>query len=293
MGKLIKILLCLILFSIVGYTIYVYAVFNDEVVVTKYTVKSQVKSNMRIVQLTDLHNKDFGDNNKKLVEMVKQQQPNIIVMTGGMVSSDDTEFKVIGSLIQQLSEVAKVYFCYGNAESEWIDKHGDVLADKLKKYGAVVLDRDFKDIKVNDNKIRIGGYEGFYGVSKMTEVDVDDQRETEDFMKSFEDTKRFKLLLDHIPTSWVDWGYLDKSSVNMVLSGHYHGGIVRIPLIKKGLYVKDKGWFQENVYGLFEGKKGKCIISSGLALEGVALPRFNNSPEIVVVDLEPEESAEK
>ena len=106
------------------------------------------------------------------------------------------------------------------------------------------------------------------------------------FADEFENTNRVKILLCHIPTPWLDWGYIDQFPVDLVLSGHYHGGQVRLPLIG-GLYAPYVGFFPEYTRGIFQGEKATCVLSVGAGTEN-GLPRINNMPEMVVVEMKPE-----
>ncbi|MBR0135429.1 MAG: hypothetical protein IJM18_04450, partial [Clostridia bacterium] len=105
------------------------------------------------------------------------------------------------------------------------------------------------------------------------------------YFAEFEDTDRYKILLDHIPTNWLDWNYRDKYPVDLVLSGHYHGGVVRIPILDRGVYAPYVGWFPPYTKGMFEGEKATCVLTTGLA-GAKGLPRFFNPPEIVTVELD-------
>lgn len=91
-----------------------------------------------------------------------------------------------------------------------------------------------------------------------------------------------KILLGHIPTPWLDWRYIDKYDVDLIFSGHYHGGEIKFPFVG-GLYAPYVGAFPEYTEGVFKGEKGTCILSAGLGSEHFV--RFNNPPQLVVADL--------
>ena len=108
------------------------------------------------------------------------------------------------------------------------------------------------------------------------------------FADDFENTDRIKLLINHIPTQWVDWQYINKYEIDAVFCGHYHGGMIRIPLIDRGVFAPYVGWFPKYTKGMYTGEKATCILSAGLGTEH-SVPRINNPPEIAVVDLIPSE----
>ena len=84
----------------------------------------------------------------------------------------------------------------------------------------------------------------------------------------------------------IDWRYADDNLVDLVFSGHYHGGVMRIPILDQGLYAPYVGWFPPFTKGVFTGEQATCVLSAGLGNE-YHIPRLNNPPEIVVVDLVP------
>ena len=277
------ILVILLIFSI-SICVFFYSVIKNSIIVTNYKLNKYIDSPIRIVQLTDLHNREFGKNNAKLIAFVKKQHPDMIVMTGDMINADEEDLTIISNLIEQLCKVADIYYCYGNHEIRWIKSYGKELRTVLESAGAIVLDESYLDISVNDVPLRIGGCMGYYGAPHMMSHDQKEIDQAWIFMNEFEDTDRLKILLDHIPTSWVDWRRIDDFPVDIIFCGHYHGGIIQFPVINRGLYAPYVGWFPKNTKGIFEGEKGTCILSSGLGSE-YHIPRINNRPEIVTVDL--------
>ena len=250
------------------------------------SVKAGVVSPIRMVHLTDLHNTQFGKNNAKLVDKVTAQNPDIIIMSGDMLNEDDPNTDVVLSLISDLSSVAPVYFGYGNHEKHWEKIHGQDLRPLLEQAGASVVDNDYVDLEFKGTEIRIGGYMAYYPVPHMSTSDEAQQALELAFAEDFENTNRLKILINHIPTGWVDWNYVNKYPIDIVFSGHYHGGTIRIPILDQGLYAPYVGWFPHFTKGVYTGEKAMCILSAGLGIEH-HIPRFYNPPEILVVDLTP------
>ena len=108
------------------------------------------------------------------------------------------------------------------------------------------------------------------------------------FLWDFENTDRYKILLSHLPIAWLKNDALEEWNMDCVFSGHLHGGQVILPGIG-GVYAPDMGWFPGRLKGVFDSKDGKrhLVLSAGLGNTEV-IPRFNNIPEIVCVDLVPE-----
>lgn len=246
-------------------------------------IPCNVSGTVRIVHLTDLHSGVFGEENVQLIELVKQQEPDLIFMTGDMLDSKDEGPEVALALIEELSQIAPVYYSQGNHEKQWEQKNGVLLEASLTEAGATVLDCAYADVTVNGQELRIGGYYGYYRVPHMIHDDPAVQASENAFFDKFEDTDRLKLLLCHIPTAWVDWNYIDKYPAGLVFSGHYHGGMIRIPFVG-GLVAPYVGLFPEYTQGIFEGEQATCVLSTGLGTS-MGLPRINNLPEIVVVDI--------
>lgn len=251
-------------------------------IVTHYETETKLNMPIRIVQISDLHNAVFGKENEDLVSLIRKQKPDVIMMTGDMLNEDDPSTEVICDLIHNLSTEYPVYFGYGNHEKKWEKTFNKDVRKIMTKSGAVVVDNDFVDIEINGNPIRIGGYMGYYRTPHMITTDEKQQKLDIQFMNDFEDTDRYKLLLNHIPTSWLDWNWIDISPVDLVLSGHYHGGVIRF--FGRGLYAPYVGWFPKYTKGMFVGDKATCILSTGLGSEHI-IPRLNNPPEIVLIDL--------
>ena len=126
----------------------------------------------------------------------------------------------------------------------------------------------------------------YYPVPHMSTNDEAQEALELAFAEDFENTDRLKILINHIPTGWVDWNYVNKYPVDIVFSGHYHGGMIRIPILDQGLYAPYVGLFPHFTKGVYAGQKATCILSAGLGIEH-RIPRFYNPPEIMVVNLTP------
>lgn len=254
--------------------------------VTQYTLSAPVASPLRIVQLTDLHGHSFGEGNETLIDRVAALKPTLILMTGDMLDKSDPSPESLCALIEALSELTPVYFGYGNHEYDWMSTHNQSLTPALTQAGATVLDIGYVDVEVEGTPLRIGGYHGYYRQPHMFPVSQEQKAREIAFCDDFEDTDRCKLLLSHIPTPWLDWGYIDDYPVELVLCGHYHGGQLRLPLLG-GVYAPYVGLFPRYTQGVFTGEKATCVLSRGLG-STPGIPRINNPPEILVIDLTPE-----
>ena len=265
---------------------------NYAITVSRYAVSSEkVTASFRIVFLSALHGREFGDGNCRLIKKIADESPDLIAFVGDIFNEDADEEEItrMCSLIHAAGAIAPVYFGMGNHECSFNKTHDYSLDKEIEAAGATVLDINYLDLEINGTPVRLGGYMGYYRTPQMNTLDKAKQEEYLNFTAHFEDTDRYRILLNHITTNWVDWNCINKFSVDLVLSGHYHGGVVRIPILEKGLFAPYVGWWPPFTKGMFQGTKATCILSTGMA-GSYGLPRFFNPPEICVVDVVPASS---
>lgn len=243
---------------------------------------------IRIVQLTDLHNSEFGENNKKLIEKVAAREPDLILITGDLLNQNEERTDIAETLISGLAGIAPVFVSFGNHERGYESRYGADIRAVYEAAGAAVLEYDWMDLELKGQTIRLGGIYGYCLPAKYASTGEARPRETE-FLAAFQDTVDLTVLMCHMPVCWIINGSLDEWDVDLVLSGHSHGGQARFPLIG-GLWAPDQGWFPGRMSGLYQSSDGTktMVLSRGLGnTEG--LPRFNNIPEVLVLDLLPAE----
>ena len=241
---------------------------------------------IKVLQLTDLHNSEFGENNQELIDRIASQSPDLILLTGDLLNSGEFVTEIAANLISSLCQIAPVYLSFGNHEIEYRDNFNRDIAQLYQSAGATVLNYEYKDIIINGQPLRIGGIYGYCLPDKYLETGEADPGECK-FLWDFENTDRYKILLSHLPIAWLKNDALEEWNVDCVFSGHLHGGQVILPGIG-GVYAPDMGWFPGRLKGVFDSEDGKrhLVLSAGLGNTEV-IPRFNNIPEIVCVDLVP------
>lgn len=247
--------------------------------VTKYEYKDpRITGNFKVVHLTDLHNYQFGTKNHRLVEKARKENPDLIFLTGDMLNEDETRTDICIDLVEQLVEIAPVYVSLGNHEIEYMNRVGNNnLISEIEQAGAVVLNEQYIDMEVNGVPVRLGGVYGY--VLAPDKVKNSEQA----FMEEFQDTDRFRILLSHVPEGLLLWKSMEYWDVDLVFSGHVHGGQVRLPFIG-GLFDPEEGYFPTYTKGMFECGNGTMILSAGLGSSRGRL-RINNFPEMVVCEI--------
>lgn len=252
-----------------------------------YEVKAdKIQKSIRLVQITDLHNSIFGDNNQNLLDLVAEQAPDLILITGDLLNSDESETDIATNLISGLGSIAPVYVSLGNHEVEYQQNYGIDITQLYEDTGAVVLDRQYQDLEVNGQKVRLGGIYGYCLPEKYLETNEANPEECA-FLSDFQNTDLYTILMCHMPVCWMINDGLDEWDVDCVLAGHVHGGQVILPLIG-GVYAPDMGWFPGKLQGLYSSEDGSStmVLSTGLG-NTESVPRFNNIPEVVTVDILP------
>ena len=255
--------------------------------VSRYEVTTPLLTDtVRIVQLTDLHNSEFGEHNQRLVQKVAEQAPDLIAITGDLLNSNVQRLDIAQELIAQLAALAPVYVSYGNHEIMYQDAYGTDLRALYSASGATVLEYEWAELCVKGQSIRLGGIYGYCMPAHYLDIGGADEAECA-FLSAFQDTEAYTVLLCHMPYSWIVHDSLEAWEIDCVLCGHVHGGQIRFPFLG-GLWAPDQGWFPGRESGLYRSEDGSrvMLLSRGLGNTD-RLPRMNNLPEILVLNLLP------
>lgn len=282
MKRIVKVLLAFLLVLAVLCGISIWYSYHWLTVSYFTATDEKITEQFRIVLLSDLHDHHFGDENKDLIDMVQEQSPDLIVLDGDMINGDSESDETAVELVRSLSAVAPVYYSYGNHEYYYIEAGHDDLQENLEAAGAIVLNYQSVDIEINGNPIRLGGlYE--YGFETGMQSEEENERAIP-YLEDFVDTDRYLIMCAHRPESFYCWDYADTWGLDLVLSGHLHGGQVIVPGLG-GLHSDLEGFFPRYDYGQYKLGESDMVITRGLSSNPKILPRFNNPPEIAVVDI--------
>lgn len=242
----------------------------------------------RIVQISDLHNVKFGKNNQKLVDRIRECEPDMIVLTGDLVDSNHTNVDRAVQFVDEIVKICPVYYVTGNHEY-WLEKSEyDELMDGLVSAGVVILDNQVVEISRGDAKFRLvglddrsladGTLEALLSDESIRNNQAEQKEETADNEDSGE--KELTVVLAHEPQYLARYA---GTGVDLVLSGHAHGGQFRLPFVG-GIVAPDQGFLPEYTAGEYYMNGTEMIVSRGLG-NSVIPVRLFNYPEIVCVDL--------
>lgn len=249
--------------------------------VSYYSLSDSRIKRIRIVQISDLHNSEFGKNNHRLIEMVADQNPDLILITGDLLNRYEDNTETATCLIENLSAIADVCVSMGNHEIEYRERTGIDINSLYTDAGAIVLDETYIDISINGQELRIGGVYGYCLPMRFVNEEGFRQDQCE-LLTEFQNTEKYKILMSHLPYSWWNYGFGNEWNVDLVLCGHTHGGQVIVPFIG-GLYDGETGWFPGQVSG-YKKDGADIIVSRGLG-NTEDMPRLINIPEIVVIEI--------
>lgn len=248
---------------------------REDLEISRYEVASQKLpesfDGFKIVQLSDLHGAEFGEDGMGLVEKVKELEPDIIALTGDFVT-DEGDLAAVEKLAARLVKLCPVYFVSGNHE------FGSGLAVKvrniLERAGVKYLSNEYLTISRGEDEILLGGVEDPLAYADMLSPDELAQKMNDAAPDAF------KILLGHRNYWMTEYPELP---VDLIFCGHAHGGLIRIPGVG-GLIGTDRRLFPDFDAGEYNNGRYTLIVSRGLG-NSVSIPRIFNWPEIVCVEL--------
>lgn len=231
-------------------------------------------SDFRIAQVSDLHNAEFGNRNSKLLQIISEAAPDTIVITGDLVDASHTNIDIAVDFAKAATQIAPVYYVTGNHEAAL--PQYNALKSGLESASVVVLENAVIQLECNGDTLTLIGLSD---PNFTTRSDVSSMVETKLNALSPDDSC-YTILLSHRPELFD--AYVS-SGIDLVFSGHAHGGQFRLPLIG-GLIAPNQGFFPKYDAGLYSEGKTNLVVSRGIGNSIIPL-RFNNRPEVVLVEL--------
>lgn len=257
---------------------------NRMLITRRYKIRlknSDSREPLKIIQISDLHKRKYPDNWYRLVSRVKELSPDVILITGDLVSRTETSFESSGNLLKQLCSIATVYCSKGNHELDLSEEMLNQYRRMVKESGGILLENESRVFEKNGQIINIYGADlkksvyknekGRYsGLEKIT------AKELEESLGKAKDG--INILMAHNPfffEEYAAWG------ADVTFSGHVHGGVVRVPAVG-GLLSPERRFFPKYTKGLYK-RNGKYMLVS----TGIGKLRVFNPPEILYAETFP------
>ena len=255
---------------------------NTALELNTYTVTSvrlpECFDGYRIAHVSDLHNAEMGEDNEKLLTMLREADPDMIAITGDLIDSRNTNVEIALQFAQEAMKIAPCYYVSGNHEAR-VNEYEE-LKTGLISVGVIILEDTQTEISIEGQTITLIGVNDpsfqtdyLFGdsetviSSKLTELHTDGEV--------------FTILLSHRPELFDTYAEHD---VDLVLSGHAHGGQFRLPFIG-GVVAPNQGLFPEYDAGIYTDGNTNMLVSRGVG--NSILPfRINNRPEVILIELQ-------
>ena len=274
--KYLSVILAILFSVLVLWTIW----GNVTVGVTHYSVTGKQLPDsfdgFKIAVVSDLHNARFGRDNSQIVRKIEEEHPDIIAITGDLVDANRTDMETAIALVHKLMQLAPCYYVTGNHEA-WIGKQFSVLEEMLLAENVQILHDEVIRLERDGQTIQLAGLDD----PDFTERDtVVQQSLLQTKRNQMNLSKEYCILLSHRPETFE--AYVEEN-IDLVLSGHAHGGQFRLPFIG-GIVAPDQGLFPKYTAGEYIRNNTTMIVSRGVG-NSIIPVRFNNRPEIVVIEL--------
>ena len=260
--------------------LFVILAFYNGLVVRKYTIETDKLldgATIRIVLISDLHSHIYGKDQGKIAKKIKDQNPDIIALAGD-IADDVVPIHGTKLFLSAIEHIAPIYYVTGNHEI-WTKDIWNIKGI-FSSFNVKVLENNYEEISINGMKLVMAGVDD----PDIIRYERPKSNWYEEIERDFSDVRNlegYKILLSHRPELV---GFYNTLPFDMVLSGHSHGGQVRIPFILNGLLAPNQGLFPKYAGGVYEHESYTHIVSRGVSFNP-KLPRIFNPPEIVVIDV--------
>ena len=277
-------MLCVI--GTIFFTLFIWTVWGNTALMTNAVAISSSRipaafSGFRIAQVSDLHNAEFGKNNAELLKLLSESRPDIIAITGDLIDANHTDVGIALGFAQESVRIAPTYYVTGNHEAA--SQQYDTLKAGLEEEGVIVLEDEAISLERGGETISLIGLadpdftvkgEMFGEAPVMVSAKLKNLNDGEG---------KYTIMLSHrseLFETYVNCG------IDLVFAGHAHGGQFRLPFIG-GVIAPNQGLFPKYDAGLYTDGGTNMVVSRGIGNSIIPL-RFNNRPEIVLVELNAE-----
>ena len=264
---------------------------NTALELNTYTISSnrlpEAFDGYRIAHVSDLHNAEIGEDNGKLLNMLREAEPDIIAITGDLIDSRHTDIDVALQFVGEAMEIAPCYYVPGNHEARLSKSEYDKLENGLLDAGVIVLHDSESILEYNGSAISLIGIDDPNCYSASTNITIGEEYESKvgstmdpERIRELSTIDSFTVLLSHRPEYFEQYAEAD---VDLVLSGHAHGGQFRIPFFG-GVVAPNQGVFPKYDAGIFTEGNTNMVVSRGVGNSIIPF-RVNNRPEVIIIEL--------
>ncbi len=258
---------------------------NTALQLNTYTITSKslpkAFDGYRIAHISDLHNTELGDDNKKLLALLRDAEPDMIAVTGDLIDSSKTDVETALEFARAAVKIAPCYYVTGNHEA-WTSEYKR-LKEGLVQAGVTVLEDERVELEREGEHIALLGVDDPAVQSNYMTPDSAVITAVLDTLLPGENSGKYTILLSHRPELFE--AYIS-NNIDLVLSGHAHGGQFRLPLVG-GLAAPDQGLFPKYDAGIYTEGSTNMVVSRGIGNSIIPL-RFNNRPEVILIELQKE-----
>ena len=264
---------------------------NTALELNTYTVSSdslpETFDGYCIAHVSDLHNAEMGEGNEKLLAILQEAEPDIICITGDLIDSRHTDIEIALQFAKAAMEIAPCYYVTGNHEANLSKVEYEKLENGLLDAGVIILHDSEVVLESEGASVSLIGIDDPNCYSASTSIVPGEEYESKvgsrmdpERIRELSTVDGFTILLSHRPEHFENYV---ESDVDLVLSGHAHGGQFRLPFIG-GLVAPNQGIFPKYDAGLYTEENTNMIVSRGIG--NSILPfRFNNRPEVILIEL--------
>lgn len=245
---------------------------NETLSVSHFTVATgKLNGNVKLAFISDVHNTPYGRNMNGLIKAVASFAPDAVIFGGDLFDDEWGEPNSV-LLVERLVKLYPCFYALGNHEFHKYDEGADLIKSEMRKRGVHVLDGRTFDLTANGSTVRIHGIDGVSSADQLKNC------------RSLTAPDMFNILINHYPE---EFPMLSTMGFDLVLSGHAHGGQIRIPPFIKGLFSPGQGFFPKYTSGEYFSNGSELIVSRGLqrSPRDLLIPRVFNRPELVFITI--------
>ena len=260
--------------------------FWQGIIIREYTQTSElVTDKIKVALITDLHSTFYGKNQKKLISKINGYSPDLILLAGD-IADDEIPHDGTKALLSQIADSYPCYYVTGNHEF-WTYEI-EAIKEMISSYGVNILCGETTTVKIGSQTVTLAGVDDPVGLFDENEAYLPKTEVPRRWKEQLEavveenNGENFSILLSHRPEQAELYS---KSGFDLVVSGHAHGGQVKIPFLINGLYAPNQGFFPEYAGGVYDLGKTDMVVSRGLCVDNK--PRVFNPPELVFINIEP------